>query len=131
MRFLCSLLVLLVSVAGGASPLLSGVAKAARSTAGAALGSTPTASEKESCFICELVLRKAASLVGPPDLTLSADDMGLAIDASCGRLPSLAFQACETLVDLKLEIAAAYLKRMSLDDICERVAQLCWPGLLI
>jgi hypothetical protein len=110
-----------------ASPLLKNFAK---NMAGAALGRA-SAGEKEGCFVCEMVMRRAASLVGPPRLALSAEDMGLAIQEGCSALPTLALQACETLIELKEDIAVAYFKRISLDDICEKVAQLCWPGLLV
>lgn len=96
-----------------------------------ALQGSSNAGEKEGCFMCEIVVRRIEAIVGPPRPTLTIDDWDVALEEVCSRMPPMGFQACETLKDKNQESAAAYIAKVSLGDICAKVAQLCWFGLLV
>jgi hypothetical protein len=90
-------------------------------------GSAGIASEKEACFTCQFVLRKAYIIAGKE--LAASDDIAMAISAVCDNSPPVFGQGCESLVELKKRVSQDLVDGKAFDQICKD-AQLCWPGLM-
>lgn len=86
------------------------------------------ASEKESCFACKFLLRKAYIMSGRDQA--QPEDFQAALTTICDEVPPVFLQGCQTLVELKQRVSKEILiYKSDFENTCLN-AQLCWLGLM-
>lgn len=93
-----------------------------------------TAVEKEGCFACAFVVRKAYELLvksadNPKSLAPTVEDFSMAVVAACDNVPLVFLQACNSLKEQSERVATDFIGGASFANLCSN-AQLCWSGLM-
>ena len=116
--------------ASGASAATSADAGFIGAMLNAGKGST---SEKEGCFGCNFLLRRAYASAQGANIKYAplADDIQNVLEIICAEPVPVFSQACESLLQVKTESSNALAKGKKFTDVCSTVVQLCWMGLMM